>query len=116
MSRSAESTVDVQELRFTWAASCARLASSANSECRCFASSQCNDGCSYIVVSFRGVQPQDGGDRGFLPYEKSRRGAGFSLHPSRCAGEDLNLHGPSGHKALNLARLPIPPPARGDEL
>ena len=27
----------------------------------------------------------------------------------------MNLHGPSGHKALNLARLPIPPPARGEE-
>ena len=25
----------------------------------------------------------------------------------------MNLHGPCGHKALNLARLPIPPPARG---
>src|SRR5262245_30976573 len=32
--------------------------------------------------------------------------------PTReCAGEDLNLHGPTAHKALNLARLPIPPPA-----
>ena len=29
-----------------------------------------------------------------------------------CAGEDLNLHDPTGHKALNLARLPIPPPAQ----
>ena len=36
-------------------------------------------------------------------------------HPSgcpECAGEDLNLHGLFAHKALNLARLPIPPPAR----
>src|SRR5947208_16655780 len=35
------------------------------------------------------------------------------LAGTQCAGEDLNLHGPTGHKALNLARLPIPPPARG---
>ena len=33
-------------------------------------------------------------------------------HP-QCAGEDLNLHDRYGHQALNLARLPIPPPARG---
>ena len=33
-----------------------------------------------------------------------------------CAGEDLNLHDRNGHKALNLARLPIPPPARGRPL
>ena len=32
---------------------------------------------------------------------------------SQCAREDSNLHGPSVHKALNLARLPIPPQALG---
>src|SRR3954468_1388313 len=31
----------------------------------------------------------------------------------QCAGEDSNLHELFAHKALNLARLPIPPPARG---
>ena len=32
----------------------------------------------------------------------------------QCAEEDSNLHGVIPHKALNLARLPIPPPARGE--
>ena len=30
---------------------------------------------------------------------------------SSCAREDSNLHGLFAHKALNLARLPIPPQA-----
>src|SRR5687768_9624794 len=30
---------------------------------------------------------------------------------NECAEEDSNLHGVIPHKALNLARLPIPPPA-----
>lgn len=32
--------------------------------------------------------------------------------PARCAKEDSNLHGVIPHKALNLARLPIPPLAQ----
>src|SRR5437870_13685728 len=40
------------------------------------------------------------------------RKSSFGAH-TKCAGEDLNLHGLFTHKALNLARLPIPPPARG---
>src|SRR3954468_21639575 len=38
-------------------------------------------------------------------------GARSEPGPSECAGEDSNLHGVIPHKALNLARLPIPPPA-----
>src|SRR3954466_2131269 len=40
-------------------------------------------------------------------------GAWSEPGPAVCAGEDSNLHGVIPHKALNLARLPIPPPARG---
>ena len=40
------------------------------------------------------------------------RDGGHAARLLRCAGEDLNLHDRNGHKALNLARLPIPPPAR----
>jgi repressor LexA len=48
-----------------------------------------------------GREPYTGGNRRFP-----------RVQASVCAGEDLNLHDPMGHKALNLARLPIPPPAR----
>jgi pimeloyl-ACP methyl ester carboxylesterase len=34
---------------------------------------------------------------------------------SQCAREDSNLHGLFAHKALNLARLPIPPQALGGQ-
>jgi hypothetical protein len=40
---------------------------------------------------------------------KKPRVRGFS----QCAREDSNLHGLLVHKALNLARLPIPPQALG---
>src|SRR6187402_1778645 len=40
---------------------------------------------------------------------KSPAGRGFS----RCAEEDSNLHPVIPDQALNLARLPIPPSARG---
>ena len=45
--------------------------------------------------------------------ERRHPGRTEVLPRATCAGEDLNLHAPKGHKALNLARLPIPPPARG---
>src|SRR5205807_9347923 len=57
------------------------------------------------VCSIRLARPPDGVKGGIL------RPA--AVLPERCAGEDLNLHGLCTHKALNLARLPIPPPARG---
>src|SRR3954470_14662774 len=41
-----------------------------------------------------------------------RKGPRTQAFP-KCAEEDSNLHGVIPHKALNLARLPIPPPARG---
>ena len=40
--------------------------------------------------------------------QKSPAWRGFS----QCAREDSNLHELSAHKALNLARLPIPPQAQ----
>ena len=42
-------------------------------------------------------------------HEKPRLSGAFL----RCAEEDSNLHPVIPHKALNLARLPIPPSARG---
>src|SRR6476469_9206310 len=42
-------------------------------------------------------------------YPKMEQGDGIP-RPGRCRGQDLNLHSLDGNQALNLARLPIPPP------
>src|SRR5581483_530439 len=52
------------------------------------------------------LHPGSPGDEG---QQKSPAMRGFS----QCAREDSNLHGLLVHKALNLARLPIPPQALG---